>query len=509
MPARAVNDDQTSAAMQLTRPTGGDVVMFAAGLTAVWVAAGSTGFLAHPLNRAITWLALGVATIAGRRSRVRSMAKAAVLAAGIFLAVLFTASAIPVVNILAVAVLMAAIAQAGRGQIASGLSGRLASIIALAATMLACYRLACGSIPAVWHIADAAGRLSGQLIGWATGRPVALGATFAGIDFLVVTASVYAAWLVCTEPPRRRRAALAAVAILVGHFVYLVAVAGYGRWLASLPEPTMTPLSEISHVGRWTWENGLRTLVPWNLPLLALAIHGTILTAMMLVGRWRLPVELSPRELVERQRHCENDEQIPAARLMLDMAIRFGPPLLATAAALLATRTTARCDLSGKTIVAYQGAAADWTGPQYDAKSDGPFAMLPLLVESLGGKFALSKNLSKEDLAKADAVLLLRHDPPLREDAVRSVCDYARRGGSVLIAASGAGDDLAASLGVPTNGDSARAAADRWEQCCDVSTHSDRPNALAMRGVSPLTIGWADSPLVGGRWGVQNDASSS
>jgi len=39
------------------------VVIIAAGLIAAWVAAGSTGLLAHPLRRAITLLFLAVAVL--------------------------------------------------------------------------------------------------------------------------------------------------------------------------------------------------------------------------------------------------------------------------------------------------------------------------------------------------------------------------------------------------------------------------------------------------------------
>ena len=41
------------------------IVVLVAGMVAAWLAAGSTGLLGHPLQHALTWLALAVALVAG------------------------------------------------------------------------------------------------------------------------------------------------------------------------------------------------------------------------------------------------------------------------------------------------------------------------------------------------------------------------------------------------------------------------------------------------------------
>jgi len=45
--------------------------------------------------------------------------------------------------------------------------------------------------------------------------------------------------------------------------------------LAALPSVVLPPESDINNVGIWTWANGLRTLIPWNVPLLAGLIYCT------------------------------------------------------------------------------------------------------------------------------------------------------------------------------------------------------------------------------------------
>ena len=41
-------------------------------LAAAWIAAGSTGLLGHPLRRALTWVALGIAVLSDSAGRRRS-----------------------------------------------------------------------------------------------------------------------------------------------------------------------------------------------------------------------------------------------------------------------------------------------------------------------------------------------------------------------------------------------------------------------------------------------------
>ena len=175
-------------------PSNGMIVLLA-GMVAAWLAAGSVGLLACPLRHMLMWLPLVVAALAGWPRTAKAAQNWFVLAAGVFLGLLFTASSSPTVNVLAVAIVLAAVAQIGRG-----LTGRIALLAAVAAIMLGCFRLACDSIPAAWSAADATGSAMGWLAGLLFGRHVQLGTSFAGLDFLVLSTVVYAGWIVCTNP---------------------------------------------------------------------------------------------------------------------------------------------------------------------------------------------------------------------------------------------------------------------------------------------------------------------
>ncbi|MCE5266867.1 MAG: hypothetical protein LLG00_03160 [Planctomycetaceae bacterium] len=485
---------------QRAEAAGRHVVLFLAGLSAGWLAAGSTGMLGHPLQRALTWLALGAAVVAAWPDKGRSLGASLVLVVGVVTAILFTASSVPAANVLAVAVLLAAIAQTSRG-----LSGRLALIVALAISALAVFRLACVSVPAVWHAADTVGWLLGRVAGLLTGDSLTIGATFAGLDFLVPITVVYFAWLKCTATPRRSRALRAAAAIIVGHCIYLAALAYSEYLLAWLPKPAVARLSDINHVGVWTWHNGLRTLIPWNVPICALLIHGVTLGVMVGTVRW-LPLA----ETTESEK-WRKDKDISGAKLLLDMMFGLGPSALAVvfAAMLLAAWAAPFNDLRGTTIVAYQGNVADWVRPRYDSETDGQYGMLPLLVKSLGGELILSKDLSEQDLAKAHALLLLGHEQPWKKETLGRVWNYARNGGSVLVAATSGrfANDALEPVAIRINAGTATPRASHWEQSYDALAHlatirwDNQRDPVGFRQSTSLSVGWAASPMLVGRWG--------
>ena len=91
-------------------------------MVAAWLAAGSTGLLGHPLQHALTWLALAVALVAGWPRENQSFGTWAILAGSAVFSLLLTASSLPAVNVLAVAIVLAAMAQVSRG-----LTGRVAA----------------------------------------------------------------------------------------------------------------------------------------------------------------------------------------------------------------------------------------------------------------------------------------------------------------------------------------------------------------------------------------------
>ncbi len=493
------------------------IAVLVAGMVAAWLAAGSTGLLGHPLQHALTWLALAVATVAGWPRDNQSFGTWAILASSAAFSLLLTASALTAVNVLAVAVLLAAMAQVNRG-----LTARVTLIAALAAGALGLFRFACDSIPLVWlATADTSGwRLLARLL---TGLRLDVGGTFGGLDFLVLMAAVYAGWLIGTVPPRRSRAYGAAAAIVAGHLVYLAVLAYSEKILAALPDMVVTPVSDVNRVGIWTWSNGLRMLIPWNVPLLAVVIDSAIAAMMFRGARWLPVVEPDPKEL-EKQKKKEEKAEIPGSVLAADMLFRFGPPLLALAAVLLVGLGLNKSDLKGKTIVAYEKGYLNWRKPEYDSQIDGFYGMLPTFVESLGGKFSKSKDLSERDLAAADVLVLLHPDQPWSEAALERVWNYVRRGGSLLLAADpviSEGDsrssfnDVLRPTAMQVRYDTAVTRTGNWEQSYEVLAHpataglDDLRNRFGFELGSSIRTRWPARPVVVGRWGWSDPGSDA
>jgi hypothetical protein len=508
------NHTEEESQMPCATMPGRAIVALTAGMIAAWFAAGSTGLLAHPLQHTFTWLALAVAIIAAWPENSRNFGTWAIFAIGAGVAACFTASTVPAVNVLAVAVVLAALAQINRGQ-----TNRLLFIAALGATTLGCFRLACAAIPLIWTAADRLGWLLGSIAGLLTGQRLEVGATFGGVDFLVFVGTVYIALLLYTPPPRRRRAVWAAVAIIFGHLVYLMLLAYSEKLTNLLPEMVVTPKSDMNNVGVWTWSNGLRSLIPWNMPLMAMLIHCGIVAAMVGVAPWLPIVEIDPREL-ERQKEKEAKEDIPGFVLVKDMLFNFCPTLLAVMAAASIAWATNSSNLKGKTIVAYEKGNLNWLKPEYGSSEAGLYGMLPTFVKSLGGNFVVSKNLSSEDLATADVLLLIHPNQPWPKETLERVWAYVERGGSLLLVAepgdaSSVFNELLKPSAMTVRNDTAVTRTGGWEQSYDATLHpavagiDDARNKFGVQLGSSIRTGWSARPVLVGRWGWSDPGSSA
>ena len=494
------------------------VAILLAGIVAAWFAAGSTGLLTHPLQHALTWLALAVAVVATCPRNSQSPGTWVILAGVVALGVLLTVSSLPTLNVLGVVVVLAGIAQVSRG-----LTARVAMIATMAAGALAISRFACDSIPTLWVIADVKGWLLGRIVGAMVGSPLQVGATFGGLDFLVVMVAVYVGWLVCTAPPRRTRAIWAAVAIVIGHFVYLAMLAYSEKLPAMLPDMVLPPESDSSRLGVWTWSNGLRMLLPWNVPLLAVTLNAIIAAVMVRKATWLPIIEIDPKEL-EKQREKAEKEEVPGSVVAIDMLFRFGPALLAVVATLAAALGMNNTDLKGKTVVAYEKGYLNWLKPEFDLQVDGYYGMLPLFVESLGGKFAKSKDLSAEDLAAADVLVLLHPDEPWSDEMLQRVWDYVKRGGSLLVVAdpvireqksASSFNDVLKSTAMEVRDDTAVTRTGNWEQSYEPLAHpvtagiDDARNRFGFELGSSIRTCWPARPILVGRWGWSDPGSTA
>ncbi len=309
-------DAELPAEAEPATPSAAAVTAVIAGIAAAWIAAGSAGMIAAPLQHALTWAALAVVLIAawprrqgdspifaakqaarnatpteprkwGQSPLARLLLVVAVAGAAVMTAL---GGLAPALDVLAVAVVLAALARLQP----RAADGRAILLAALAVIVLAVFRLACDATAVVWLAADALGHGLGLLAGWIAGRPLAIGGNFAGIDYLVLMTALAAAWLVSTKAPRGRRALTAAAAILLGQFAYLVLLAWTPELLGHLPEVAKPQVTDMSRLGTWTWGNAARSLLPWNLPAVALLIQAGIAGAMFRWAAWLPPAKAPP-----------------------------------------------------------------------------------------------------------------------------------------------------------------------------------------------------------------------
>ena len=223
-----------------------------AGVAAAWIAAGDVGLVAHGLRHVLVWLALAVLSIAGWPTRRLSVRPSAVLALGLLAAVLLNVTAAMAYNVLGVTLALAALAQCHKGR-----SRRLLSIVALAAGVLGIFRLAMMSIPTVWLLADGIAGALGRLAGAIARRPLAIGCTFGGIDYLVFLGVLLVAWLLIDAAALAGpRYCCGLAAILAGHLAYLAVLAWWPDLAAALPAVAKPPATEFPEPPPWSSERG-------------------------------------------------------------------------------------------------------------------------------------------------------------------------------------------------------------------------------------------------------------
>jgi hypothetical protein len=553
MPASTAENEARLAEGQVPLALPGRTVLIVvAGVTAAWVAAGSLGWIAPPLRRVLTCAALALALGAAWPACDGLKARWTLLAAAVA-ALLMTAVPISVVNVLAVVVLLAVIAGTQPG-------ARRHAILtaALAATALAVFHMACQSTATVWALADATAGALGSVAGWAAGRPLVLGPSFAGLDFLVLMAALWLGWLAkpqaAASPGPRGVPYLAAIgaaaAIVLVHAAYLLAVACSCDLAAALPVAVPPPPTEISHLGFWSWSDAARAWLPWGLPVLAAAGQVAVVVAMFRLARWQ--------------------PESGRANQPNTLAIRLLPAVLAAVAAVALVLDCSRSDRTNLRVLAYQTGGIQWNFTSGSAlhraqpaasAAAGPvapsFGLLGPLVESLGGQLDRSTTLSEEELAEHNVVLLLppgpgalaswmapeggrrtgeqpavnsrrnaessgyeppaaSHQPLFSSDLQARTLEFVRRGGALLVAAApedhpgaleNVFNELLAATGIRIADQTARSPVPRWEDNVEAAAPAARggrsgPGAsFGLDGGAALGLHWPAGPLVIGRWG--------
>ncbi|MCX5654607.1 MAG: DUF4350 domain-containing protein [Planctomycetota bacterium] len=520
------------------------VLAAAAAMAGAWIAAGSVGLVGHALARGLLLAALAVIVAAvwpGRRFWRRTfvlLAGAAAAAAGM------ATSTLPVVQVLAMVFALAAAAA-----MLEGAGRRIVLLAATAVTVFALYRLAATSIPMVWLAADTVGETIGRVAGGITGRPLWVGATFAGVDFLVLMAAVWVAWLAAVSPPRWPRAIAGATAILAVHALYLAVLSLAPDMLAALSAPASEGASPAGADAAWSWAAALRPLVPWNLPVLAAAMHLAVAAAMLRPAGLALGgTALEPSPPADPSRggspDLPRDSGDPApgagagaagretrrAKLETSRAVLRGgrrraalavaAVVLAAAVPLAATLAWGRASLENKRVVFYEKGFLNWLKPvhgEYGRLSIGMYGLLPTFLESLGAVCEISPDLSEADVAAADIVVLLYPNQPWTDGQLERLQRFVRRGGSLLVmgehtvsegpAGGSRFNEVLAPTAMQVRFDTAQFEVGGWLDSYEALAHpataglTDERNAFGVVIGASVDARWPARPLLVGRWG--------
>jgi hypothetical protein len=482
--------------------------MLLASLTGGWIASGAAGLLGHPLRHTLTCLAGAVIVLTGHPARTRSLKAWGVLGAGLAAFVAMTASGSISINVLAVAVLVAVLAEN-----LSGADRQAALAATLALSSLGVYQLLL-KIGTFWTLTDRIGRLLGQLAGVISGQPLWVGATFGGLDFLVVMSVFCVVWMLWGNRTSWPQRITVLVAIVVAHMAYLVILSFGPAIKATLAETavevaaTTTPLGADVEKG-WTLAGLIQNCIPWNLPALGVLIHLSVVGAIL---RW-LPLSEQKSERTWKP-------------IGLRPATWAGCVVLAASLGVTTMLSWDSCSLEGKNIVASEEGFLNWLKPekdQYGRLAIGMYGMSKEYFESMGATFTRSKELSDEDLAKADMLLMIYPNDPWKEGQLQRVLKYVENGGALLLLGehttlSKDKDDelkfgesrfneVLADTSMRVRFDSATFTIGGWLQSYHTAAHpttagiDDERNRFGSVIGASMSANWPAAPLLVGRWG--------
>lgn len=468
------------------------------GLAAAWIAAGSTGLLGHALRHALALSFLAAAFIvglpSGNWSRNRVLALGVVVIGGLIL----LSSPLTPVNVMASALILAALGWLRPAPQQVPFLIASASVLALGL-----YKFAVIAIPWLWLVTDWLGAAITFLPGFVSRQPLHTGATFAGLDYLVLMLALYVLWAVHVPEPKTKRVLKTGGVILGAHLLYLIVLALAPKIL-SLLSATQTEAA-FGRKAPWDWTQALRTLIPWNLPALAILLHLAVAGFLFRT----LPVMAGTGPLPSRLRL----PRFAVSALIVGLALVLP---------LLTSLNTRPLSLTDKKIVVYEKGFLNWLKPkhgEYGRLSVGMYGMLPEFLQSYGARCVVSPDLSAADLQGAHLLVLIFPNKPWADGQLERIWNFVREGGSLLVLGEhtvhekeggNRFNDVLRPTAMRVAFDSAMFEVGGWLESYEALSHpatagvSDHRNEFGVVIGASVEARWPARPMLAGRFGFSD-----
>ena len=461
------------------------VVAALATLVSAWIAAGSMGLLAHPLRRALVLVGVMTALVSGRPTLDRSWVKVCQVLIMVTLAVALISVTSFGVNVLGCALIAACLASTANGRAKNALK-----TTSIAIGVFSIYRMALTSLPWFWLLTDWLAALITRPITWMTGQALAVGPTYAGLDFPVLLLTLCLCGVRLTEAPRQHRYWYGIGALVLVQTLYLCGLSFVPAWLQSVSELSVESPTWGSHL--------LPLLIPSYFPVV-LALLSLVIAGILL--RWT-PWQISG---------AGNSIHLKRRRWMAWILAMVLPVIMLC--------FTQAMPMVGKKVVFYEKGFLNWLKPEHESYgrlSSGMYGMLPSFVRSLGAQAVISPDLDANDLEDADVLVLLFPDDPWQDGQLERIERFVSDGGSLLVMGEHTSDDLQGrsrfnEVLTPTamhvNFDSATFDIGGWLHSYQMMAHPTTLGMSDQRNEAGVVIGasvhtrWPARPLVMGRWG--------
>jgi hypothetical protein len=465
-------------------------------ILAVWMCTGSTGLLASPTQRTLTliYMAFGLLLYS---PYVRSPRFYLALSLPtLLLATVLISSSISLVSLVGIVLVLGYQYFVGNQTV-----NRVMHCTLWAVVVFFLYRAAMQCVPSIWLLTDRVGGGLGHLAGWLTGKPLWIGATFAGLDFIVLTTAFACFWLSSSSKPRGRRVLLFFLALIGLHLCYLFLLSYATQLRDLLPNPaTLHQHGHGQPAPSSFWPALMYKTIPWNLPLVGGLLHLLPIAGLLRWTTWDVTI---------------NDQKSNS------MSIVSGFLLCIGAGSLILLTGGHKSDLSlqGKQIRFYDRTYVNWVKPahgRYGNLSGGMCGILPTYLESMGAEVAVSSDVNDHDLEAIDLLIVYCPSQAWQQKQLQAIEAYVQQGGSLLLISEHTirdhdqtnwSNDLLQGTSMEIPFDSAMFAVGGWAYGYDALLHPStqqhtlNPNPYGVSIGASVHVGWPASPILAGRWG--------